>query len=54
MPAGVASLIELARILKENESLLTHHFELVTYTLEEPPLFPGLVDGQCGARQGAS
>ena len=37
--SGVAGLIELARILKENESLLTHHFELVAYTLEEPPYF---------------
>ena len=50
--SGVAGLIELARILKENESLLTHHFELVAYTLEEPP-WDGF-DGQCGARQGAS
>ena len=37
--SGVAGLIELARIFKENESLLTHHFELVAYTLEEPPYF---------------
>ena len=37
--SGVAGLIELARVLKENESLLTHHFELVAYTLEEPPYF---------------
>ena len=37
--SGVAGLLELARLLKDNESLLQFHFELVAFTLEEPPYF---------------
>lgn len=37
--SGVAGTIELARLLKENESELIHDLEIVAYTLEEPPYF---------------
>ena len=37
--SGVAGLLELARLLKKNESHLNRTVELVFYTLEEPPFF---------------
>ncbi|WP_061234863.1 M28 family peptidase [Leptospira interrogans] len=37
--SGVAGLLEIARILKKNESRLKYNFELVAFTLEEPPYF---------------
>ncbi|MCB0364887.1 MAG: M28 family peptidase [Bdellovibrionaceae bacterium] len=37
--SGVAGLLELARLLKENEPELKSPVELVAYTLEEPPYF---------------
>ncbi|MBT4762097.1 MAG: M28 family peptidase [Bdellovibrionaceae bacterium] len=37
--SGVAALLELARLLKLNESKLTQQVELVAYSLEEPPYF---------------
>lgn len=37
--SGVAGLLELARLLKENEPQLKYSVELVAYTLEEPPYF---------------
>lgn len=37
--SGVAALIELARLLSENESALKNGIQLVFYTLEEPPYF---------------
>lgn len=37
--SGVAGLLETARILKENENILKNSFEIVFYTLEEPPHF---------------
>jgi Zn-dependent M28 family amino/carboxypeptidase len=37
--SGVAGLLELARILKLNESRLHNQVELVFYTLEEPPWY---------------
>jgi hypothetical protein len=38
--SGVAGLLEIARILKKNESTLNRTFELLAfYTLEEPPFF---------------
>lgn len=37
--SGVAGLLELARLLKENESNLKTGVDLVFYTLEEPPIF---------------
>ena len=37
--SGVAGLLELARLLKENERHLKRTVELVFYTLEEPPHF---------------
>lgn len=35
--SGVAGLLEIARILKENENILKNRFEIAFYTLEEPP-----------------
>lgn len=35
--SGVAGLLEVARILKENENILKNSFEIAFYTLEEPP-----------------
>lgn len=35
--SGVAGLLEIARILKKNESILKNRFEIAFYTLEEPP-----------------
>ncbi len=37
--SGVAALIELARLLSQNEKALTSHIQLAFYTLEEPPYF---------------
>lgn len=37
--SGIAGLLEVARILKQNEKVLKKRFELVAYTLEEPPFF---------------
>lgn len=37
--SGVAGLLEIARILKENENKLKNSFEIVFFTLEEPPHF---------------
>jgi Zn-dependent M28 family amino/carboxypeptidase len=37
--SGVAGLLELSRVLKQNESLLDREIMLVFYTLEEPPFF---------------
>lgn len=37
--SGVASLIELARLLSENEGLLKKRVQLVFFTLEESPFF---------------
>ncbi len=37
--SGVAALIELARLLSQNEKVLTSHIQLAFYTLEEPPYF---------------
>jgi Zn-dependent M28 family amino/carboxypeptidase len=37
--SGVAGLLELARIAKENEKFLKHQVEFVAYSLEEPPNF---------------
>lgn len=37
--SGVAGLLEIARILKRNESKLKYNYELVAFTLEEPPYF---------------
>ncbi|RHX78775.1 M28 family peptidase [Leptospira yasudae] len=37
--SGVAGLLEIARILKQNENKLKYNFELVAFTLEEPPYF---------------
>jgi Zn-dependent M28 family amino/carboxypeptidase len=37
--SGVAGLLELSRVLKQNESLLEREIMLVFYTLEEPPFF---------------
>jgi hypothetical protein len=37
--SGVAGLLELARIVKENERTLNRQFEFVAYALEEPPNF---------------
>ncbi|MBI2103630.1 M28 family peptidase [Candidatus Woesebacteria bacterium] len=37
--SGVAGLIELARLIKENETDLQNQIELVAYNFEEPPYF---------------
>ena len=37
--SGIAGLLELSRVLKQNESLLDREIMLVFYTLEEPPFF---------------
>lgn len=37
--SGVAGLIELARLLSENSTLISQPIQLVFYTLEEPPYF---------------
>lgn len=37
--SGIAGLLEIARILKQNESKLKYNYELVAFTLEEPPYF---------------
>ena len=37
--SGVAALIELARLLSQNEKSLTSHIQLAFYALEEPPYF---------------
>ncbi len=37
--SGVAGLLEIARILKQNEKTLQYEIILVAYTLEEPPYF---------------
>ena len=37
--SAVAGLLELARVAKEHDSLLTNQIEFVAYTLEEPPNF---------------
>ncbi len=37
--SGIAGLLELARLISENQSLLTKRIDLVAYTLEEPPNF---------------
>lgn len=37
--SGVAGLLEIARVLKLNEKKLSYCFEIVAYTLEEPPFF---------------
>jgi len=37
--SGVAGLLEIARMLKENGSGLRYRIDLVAYTLEEPPNF---------------
>ncbi len=37
--SGVAGLLALAKLLKNNESMLNKKVELVAYTLEEPPFF---------------
>ncbi len=37
--SGTVGLLELARILKKNESQLKNQVELVFYSLEEPPFF---------------
>lgn len=43
--SGVAGLLEVARILKQNESTLNRTFELAFYTLEEPPFFNSRFQG---------
>ncbi|MCB0350712.1 MAG: M28 family peptidase [Bdellovibrionales bacterium] len=40
--SGVAGIIELTRIIKENNIQPAHDLEIVAYTLEEPPYFSGL------------
>lgn len=37
--SGVAGLLELARLLKDNQELLKYRIDLVAFTLEEPPFF---------------
>lgn len=37
--SGVSGMIELARLISENNPKLKHNLELVAYTLEEPPFF---------------
>lgn len=37
--SAVAGLLELSRLLKQNDKLLTSRIEFVAYTLEEPPNF---------------
>jgi hypothetical protein len=37
--SGVAGLLEIARILKQNEARLRNEVEMVFYTLEEPPFY---------------
>ncbi|OFY94715.1 MAG: hypothetical protein A3K10_17665 [Bacteroidetes bacterium RIFCSPLOWO2_12_FULL_31_6] len=37
--SGIAGILELARILKEQQPTLTYRIDLVAYTLEEPPFF---------------
>ena len=37
--SAVAGLLELARVAKEHDTLLTNQIEFVAYTLEEPPNF---------------
>jgi len=37
--SGVAGMLELARLLSENESVLQQPVELVAFSLEEPPFF---------------
>ena len=37
--SGTAGIIELARLLKQQQAQLPQHIELVAYTLEEPPYF---------------
>ncbi|MBI4645302.1 MAG: M28 family peptidase [Bacteroidia bacterium] len=37
--SGVAGLLEIARLLAENQSALKYRIDIVAYTLEEPPFF---------------
>ena len=37
--SGIAGLLEIVRILKKYEAKLSRQFEIVFYTLEEPPYF---------------
>ncbi|MGI9381043.1 MAG: M28 family peptidase, partial [Methyloligellaceae bacterium] len=37
--SGIAAIVELARLIKEHEPVLSHRIELVAFTLEEQPHF---------------
>ncbi len=43
--SGVSSILELARMLSEVESVLKYRIDLVAYTLEEPPFFRDFMMG---------
>ncbi len=43
--SGVSAIIEIARLLKQNEISLNFRIDLVAYTLEEPPFFRDFMMG---------